>query len=178
MTVQKTDRMGMQAEIDLQVATACADIPSAELFSQWVLAVLQDSDKQAGVAIRIVSEAEGLELNRRYRSGDTATNVLSFPSDLPPGIVAELDTMPLGDLVMCAPVVEREAREQGKPSADHWAHLTVHGILHLLGYDHQDVSTADRMEALETRILAQFGVADPYDSARLSHLNAESSASS
>ena len=168
----------MATEIEVQLAAGCSDAPSADLFRQWVLAALPDSGKQAGVTIRIVAEAEGLELNRRYRSGDTATNVLSFPSDLPPGILAELDIKPLGDLVMCAPVVEREAREQGKPPAHHWAHLTVHGVLHLLDYDHQDAATAGRMEALETTILARLGISDPYDSARLSAPDAESSAPS
>ena len=108
--------------------------------------------------IRVVDEAEGRELNRRYRGMDKATNVLSFPFQAPAGI----DSQHLGDLVICAPVVEREAREQRKSLRDHCAHLVVHGVLHLRGYDHQDEREAEEMEALERRILQQLGIADPY----------------
>ena len=97
-------------------------------------------------------------MNRQYRGKDYATNVLSFPAELPRGVTSPL----LGDLVVCAPVVAREAREQGKPPRDHYAHLTVHGVLHLLGFDHQNERDATRMETLETRVLAALGIADPY----------------
>jgi probable rRNA maturation factor len=112
----------------------------------------------AEVCIRIVGAREALALNRRYRDRDYATNVLSFPAELPAGCACAL----LGDLAICAPVVAREAREQGKTPRSHYAHMTVHGILHLLGYDHQDEPSASRMETLETQILASFGIADPY----------------
>jgi probable rRNA maturation factor len=110
------------------------------------------------LSIRIVGALEGRSMNRRYRGRDHATNVLSFPADLPRGITSSL----LGDLVICAPVALREAREQHKAPRDHFAHLTVHGVLHLLGYDHLDDRDATRMEVLERRILAGLGIADPY----------------
>jgi probable rRNA maturation factor len=115
------------------------------------------------VAIRIVGAQEGRALNRHYRGKDYATNVLSFPADvdgagLPKGVKLPL----LGDIVLCAPVIAREAKEQKKPLNAHYAHLTVHGVLHLLGWDHQDEREADCMEALEREILAGLGIADPY----------------
>ncbi len=112
----------------------------------------------AELAIRIVDTGEGLSLNQTYRGRDYATNVLSFPVEPPPGIELAL----IGDLAICAPVVEREALEQGKRPRDHWAHLTIHGVLHLLGYDHVRDPDAQVMEALETRILADMDIADPY----------------
>jgi probable rRNA maturation factor len=114
--------------------------------------------KPAELSIRIVGAREGRALNRQYRDKDYATNVLSFPAELPRGVASPL----LGDMVICAPVVAREAREQGKSARDHYAHLTVHGVLHLLGFDHQNERDATRMETLETRILATLGIADPY----------------
>ena len=114
--------------------------------------------KPAELAIRIVGLDEGRALNRDYRGKDYATNVLSFPAELPPGIALPL----IGDLAICAPVVLREAAEQAKRPRDHWAHLTVHGVLHLLGHDHIDDGEAQAMETLETRILAGLGIADPY----------------
>ncbi len=114
--------------------------------------------KPAELAIRIVDADEGRALNRDYRGKDYATNVLSFPAELPPGVQLPL----LGDLAICAPVVQREALEQGKREKDHWAHLTVHGVLHLLGYDHLADDEAETMEALERRILAGLSIANPY----------------
>lgn len=112
--------------------------------------------------MRIVGEDEGRELNRRFRGRDAPTNVLSFPAgdDLP---VPAGRVRPLGDLVLCAPVVIREAREQGKPLEAHWAHLLVHGTLHLLGYDHDDEPAASDMERLEVTILADGGLPNPYE---------------
>jgi len=135
-------------------------IPAAASFRVWVEAALRGAKrrKQAELAIRIVGLDEGRALNRDYRHKDYATNVLSFPTELPPGVQLPL----IGDLAICAPVVAREAAEQGKRERDHWAHLTVHGVLHLLGYDHIEDTDAETMEALETRILAGLGIADPY----------------
>jgi probable rRNA maturation factor len=135
-------------------------LPASASFQRWVEAALRGARrrKPAIVAIRIVDAAEGRELNRRYRGKDYATNVLSFPADPVPGVDLPL----LGDLALCAPVVLREAPEQGKAPAHHWAHLTVHGVLHLLGHDHLVAADAERMEALETRILATLGIPDPY----------------
>jgi probable rRNA maturation factor len=153
----------MAAEIALHVDPDCPDVPSPEMFAQWVRAALPADRQSSELAIRVVNEAEGRELNHRYRKLDKATNVLSFQSDLPAEISAQLDMAPLGDLVICAAVVAREARDQGKSSDEHWAHLTVHGVLHLLGYDHQDESSAVAMEALEIRILNNVNVPDPYE---------------
>ena len=110
-------------------------------------------------AVRIVDAEEGQTLNRDYRNKDYATNVLSFEADIPPGL---LDIPLLGDLVICAPVVEREANEQGKNLQAHWAHLVIHGCLHLQGYDHLEDDEAEAMEALERQLLAQLGYPDPY----------------
>ena len=135
-------------------------IPAVSSFRRWVAAALAGAchDGPGELSIRIVGSREGRELNRRYRGRDYATNVLSFPAELPPGVGSPL----LGDIVIAAPVVAREAREQAKPVRDHYAHLTVHGVLHLLGYDHQREREAARMEALETRTLASLGIANPY----------------
>ncbi|HET6631117.1 MAG TPA: rRNA maturation RNase YbeY [Rhodanobacteraceae bacterium] len=136
------------------------NLPAPASFRRWVTAALEGvrRRKPAEVSIRIVDSDEGRALNARYRGRDYATNVLSFPAELPPGIDLPL----LGDLAICAPVVAREAREQDKPPREHWAHLTVHGVLHLLGHDHIVEAEAERMEALERRILAGLGIADPY----------------
>ncbi len=136
------------------------NVPAPASFRRWVEAALRSAAfrKPAEVSIRIVGAREGRALNRRYRGKDYATNVLSFPAALPQGLTSPL----LGDLVICAPVVMREAREQRKEIRHHYAHLTVHGVLHLLGYDHQNHRDAMRMERLETRILASLGIADPY----------------
>jgi len=135
-------------------------VPSSASFRQWVEAALRGAKrrKAAELSIRIVDAKEGRTLNRGYRGKDYATNVLSFPVELPPGVKLPL----IGDLVICAPVVAREAAEQDKPVRNHWAHMTVHGVLHLLGYDHIEDAEAEEMEALEARILASLGIDDPY----------------
>lgn len=136
-------------------------IPATPSFRRWVEAALRGAKrrKTTELSIRIVDTDEGRMLNREYRGRDYATNVLSFPVELPPGIALPL----IGDLAICAPVVAREAAEQGKPARDHWAHMTVHGVLHLLGYNHIEDTEAEAMEALETRILAGLGIANPYE---------------
>lgn len=131
-------------------------------FRKWVAAALKDRIREANLAIRIVDNKEGRALNRHYRGKDYATNVLSFPAELPEGLPAKVQLPLLGDLVLCAPVIAREAREQRKPLAAHYAHLTVHGALHLLGWNHEDEREADCMEQLEREILAGLGIADPY----------------
>jgi probable rRNA maturation factor len=146
--------------VHVQYALPRRGIPAAASFRRWVAAALAGAghDEPAELSIRIVGSREGHVLNRRYRDRDYATNVLSFPAELPPGAGSPL----LGDIVIAAPVVVREAREQGKAVRDHYAHLAVHGVLHLLGYDHQRDREAAKMERLETRILATLGIADPY----------------
>ena len=146
-------------ELDLQVATLAADLPSEAQFRSWCETALRQRTADSELTIRLVDEAEGLELNHTYRQRDYATNVLSFPADVPDGM---LDIPLLGDLVICVPVVEREANEQGKTREAHWAHLVIHGCLHLLGYDHIEDAEAEEMEALERQLLAELGHPDPY----------------
>ena len=147
-------------EVGVSYAAPRGDVPASTSFRRWAEAALQGArhSKPAALSIRIVGAREGRALNLQYRGKDYATNVLSFPVELPRGVASPL----LGDLVICAPVVSREAREQGKAPRDHYAHLTVHGVLHLLGFDHQNERDAVRMETLETRVLATLGIADPY----------------
>ena len=141
-------------------AVARGGVPAARSFRRWVAAALAatGTDPAVELAIRIVDAQEGQALNLQYRSRDYATNVLSFPAMRFPGQPLQQ----LGDLLICAPVVSREAAEQGKPVAAHYAHLTVHGVLHLLGHDHEDAATAEQMEALEIAILATLGLPNPY----------------
>ena len=152
----------MRVDLTLQAACEAEDLPAQVDFERWVAAALQGRRARAEITLRIVGEAESRSLNRIWRGRDRATNVLSFGAgpaeDLPP----PLRGAALGDLVLCAPLVRREAREQGKEPAAHWAHLVVHGTLHLLGYDHAEPESAEAMEALETGILVRLGFADPY----------------
>lgn len=151
-------------DVAVSYAVPRAGVPAATSFRRWAAAAFEGRIRQADIAIRIVGEDEGRSLNRHYRGKDYATNVLSFPGELPEGVkLPKGVTMPLmGDLVVCAPVVAREAAEQGKPVADHYAHLVVHGVLHLLGWDHDNDREAEAMEQLEREILAGLGIADPY----------------
>ena len=149
----------MQVELDLQLATAAGDLPGEAQLRQWCELALRQRTAPSELTIRIVDEAEGRELNHTWRGKDYATNVLSFPAEIPDGL---LDIPLLGDLVICAPVVAREAAEQGKRAEAHWAHLVIHGCLHLLGYDHLEDEEAEEMEALERELLAELGHPDPY----------------
>lgn len=146
-------------EVDVQIATADENVPSEEDFRTWVAAALPDERRTSEITIRVVDFDESQTLNAQYRHQNKPTNVLSFPSELPP----ELQIPLLGDLVVCAGVVAREAAEQGKSLAAHWAHMVVHGTLHLLGYDHESDPEAEVMEALETHILSQLGFPAPYE---------------
>jgi probable rRNA maturation factor len=145
-------------ELDLQVASQ-ASAPSEAQFRLWCEMGLRQRSADSEMTIRLVDEAEGRELNHTWRHKDYATNVLSFPANVPDEL---LDIPLLGDLVICVPVVAREAAEQGKSPDAHWAHLVIHGCLHLLGYDHIDDEEADEMEALERELLAELGYPDPY----------------
>jgi probable rRNA maturation factor len=145
-------------DLDLQIATETAALPGETQFRLWVETALQGRRDEAELTIRIVDDEEGAELNETYRGKPGPTNVLSFPFEAPPGVELPL----LGDIVICAPKVAREAAEQGKPLEAHWAHLTLHGCLHLLGYDHIEQEEAEAMEALETELLAALGYANPY----------------
>ena len=154
--------MAVEPDVSVTYATARKGVPSSASFRKWVAAALADRDAPAEMAIRIVGADEGRELNRTYRGKDYATNVLSFPAESPEGLPEDVELPLLGDLVICAEVVAREAAEQGKRPADHWAHLVVHGTLHLLGWDHEADDEAEAMEAREREILAGLGIADPY----------------
>lgn len=149
----------MTLELDLQIALDLPALPGADEVQKWVLATLAGVNytAPAELTVRIVDEAESAVLNSTYRHKPGATNVLSFPFHAPAEVASNL----LGDVVICAPVVLREAASQGKSAAAHWAHLVAHGVLHLLGYDHDQAQAAE-MEALETRILATLGYPDPY----------------
>ncbi|WP_295803619.1 rRNA maturation RNase YbeY [uncultured Microbulbifer sp.] len=144
--------------LDVQRATTQSPLPSDEALTTWATAAVGEQRDCAEISLRIVDEAESQALNNQYRGKDKPTNVLSFPADIP----AELGLPLLGDLVICAQVVAREAEQQHKALSAHWAHMVVHGTLHLLGYDHIEDDEAEIMENLETRILAQLGIADPY----------------
>ena len=150
----------MSVIVHVGYAVPRAGVPSATSFRRWVEAALRGAKrrKSTELSIRLVEAEEGRRLNRDYRGKDYATNVLSFPVELPEGVILPL----IGDLAVCAPVVAREAAEQRKAPRDHWAHLTVHGVLHLLGHDHVHECEAEAMEALERRILESLGIADPY----------------
>jgi len=133
-------------------------LPGPSSFKKWAAAAVEGRILKGDLAIRVVDTKEACSLNRHYRGKDYATNVLSFPADLPP----EMQVPLLGDLIICAPVVAKEAAEQGKSLAAHYAHLTIHGVLHLLGLDHEDAREAEAMEAIERELLADLGYADPY----------------
>ncbi len=150
----------IQLDVSVSYGLPRAGIPAANSFRRWVAAACEGRIRKADLAIRLVDAREGRSLNRHYRGKDYATNVLSFPAELPAGVIMPLPL--LGDLVICAPVVAREAREQGKMPAAHYAHLTIHGVLHLLGLDHHHEREAVLMEQIEREILAGLGYSDPY----------------
>jgi probable rRNA maturation factor len=151
----------MSNHIDLQIACEASELPSLEHFQRWAdLALTAVTDEKFELTIRLVTIEESQQLNSQYRHKDKPTNVLSFPFEVPEGIELNL----LGDLVVCVPIVEQEAKEQSKSLFDHWAHMIIHGCLHLLGYDHISDADADEMEALEIKVLAELSIDNPYES--------------
>ncbi|WP_026374618.1 rRNA maturation RNase YbeY [Aestuariibacter salexigens] len=151
----------MHHVVDIQFASDAPELPSSEDIQRWVNAALNESGditEPQELTVRVVDSDESQQLNQQYRGKDKPTNVLSFPFEAPPGIELNL----LGDLVICADVVKREADEQHKPEMHHWAHMIVHGVLHLLGYDHIQDDDAEVMESREIAILSQLGIDDPY----------------
>ena len=148
----------MNVALDLQVATQAEGLPSEQQFFNWLGAVLGERDDVPEITIRLVDEAESRQLNSEYRDKERPTNVLAFPFQAPPGVEMPI----LGDLVICAPVVQREAAEQQKTVEAHWAHMVIHGALHLLGYDHIEANKAEVMEQREREILLKLGYPDPY----------------
>jgi probable rRNA maturation factor len=151
--------------LSLQKATEQKSLPTNKDFREWILQALAVANyaKPCEVAIRLVDEEESHALNLQYRGKDKPTNVLSFPSDLPDEVLTSLKREPLGDIIICVPVVLAEATEQHKTAIAHWAHLTIHGILHLLGFDHIDDEEAEEMEALEIDALQELGINNPYE---------------
>lgn len=147
--------------IELQLACPLPTVPAPHEIESWVANVTRALELTGDVCVRVIDAQESRALNLRYREHDDPTNVLSFPAELPPGV----ETAVLGDLAICAPVVEREAREQRKEPKAHWAHMVVHGMLHLAGYDHEMASDAAAMEALEIELLCAMGFSDPYQAA-------------
>ncbi len=150
----------MKLFVDIQNASG-APVPTDDDIRHWIAAALKGrtTRDEVEITVRLVDDAEMTQLNETYRGKKGATNVLSFPADLPP----ELDLPLLGDIVICAPVVAAEAAQQGKSASAHWAHMTIHGTLHLLGYDHIEEDDANTMEALESAILGQLNYSCPYD---------------
>ena len=144
--------------IEIQIIYQSEGQPEPEQIQRWVDAALEGYQPDTEIVVRIVDEQESAELNEQYRHKPGPTNILSFPVEVPDGI--ELDL--LGDLVICAPVLEKEALEQHKVLADHWAHIIVHGVLHLLGYDHIDEAEAELMESKEIAILDTLNISNPY----------------
>ena len=147
----------MSTEIDVQRVTGFKPLPAYSELVLWAETALQGKDG-VELAIRLVDRDESRALNQKYRGQDKPTNVLSFPADLPPGLGLSL----LGDIVVCAPLAGEEAEAQGKCPQSHWAHLVIHGVLHLLGHDHQDEREAQEMETLETELMASLGFQNPY----------------
>ena len=146
----------MAIHLDVQIASDSDGMPDKEGLKSWARAVPSINQKSA--CLRIVDEPEARALNYQYRNINKATNVLSFPAELH----SEVDIKFLGDIVICAPMVRTEAKQQEKEESAHWAHLLVHGILHLQGYDHEDDQSADEMENLEIKILKKLNIKNPY----------------
>lgn len=158
----------MTVELELQIATNAKTLPHPSQFKEWVGIVFSDKTislknlNNIEITIRIVDEEEIIDLNYRYRHKEGSTNVLSFPGQIPPQVEDECDYKVLGDVVICAAVVEHEAKQQNKELLSHWAHMVVHGILHLLGYDHENELEAHSMESIEINLMKQLGFLSPY----------------
>jgi len=153
----------MELYVDLQIASENQqELPELHLMEEWVHAAIREASEAsrelAELTVRIVDSEESQELNSQYRGKDKPTNVLSFPFQNPPGVTLPL----LGDLIVCKAVVEKEATEQNKLLISHWAHMLIHGTLHLLGYDHIEEDEAEEMESIETNIMIELGYNDPY----------------
>jgi len=148
----------MSIEVAVQYAIDWPDLPDENQLKLWVKAALKGLKENAVLTIRIVDEDEGTQLNEQWRKSQGPTNVLSFTHEGEPEIAPDL----LGDIVVCAPVVAREAKEQNKDIDAHWAHMVIHGVLHLNGFDHIKPEDADTMENLEIKILEELNYNNPY----------------
>ena len=145
--------------VEIQTIFTSPEQPSEAQIQLWIDSALTDIQRDTEIVVRIVDEQESAELNETYRHKQGATNILSFPVEIPEGIDLNL----LGDLVICAPVLEKEAQQQGKILAHHWAHIIIHGVLHLLGYDHLDDEQAEEMESKEIILLQKLNIPNPYE---------------
>lgn len=145
--------------LEFQLVSKSNQLPVQALFKKWIDAVLKETTQNSEIVIRVVDEEEMILFNEQYRGKEGATNILSFPFDPPDGVNSDL----LGDLLVCAPVVEREAHQQNKELEHHWAHMIVHGVLHLIGYDHINDVDAEEMENLEKKILESIKIDNPYE---------------
>ena len=150
----------MTAKINVEYVSNASELPAEAMVAHWAQAALEGYERDVEVGVRIVDESEIIELNQRFRKKTEPTNVLSFPFEDPPGTQTDV----LGDVVVCAPIVSSQAQTEGKPLSAHWAHMVVHGIMHLRGYDHETPEEADAMEHMETHILEGLGFPDPYAS--------------
>jgi len=148
----------MSIYVDVQYASLNPNLPEKDMITTWVDAVLNKQGETGELTVRIVDETEGRELNEKWRKAIGATNVLSFPADERVKDTSDL----LGDIIICAPIVEHEAKRQNKPLLAHWAHMVIHGSLHLLDFDHINKDDAEIMEALEIKILSELGITNPY----------------
>jgi len=144
--------------VEIQTIFTSAGQPDEQQIQLWVDTALEEIERDTEIVVRIVDESESAELNEQYRHKQGATNILSFPVEIPEGIDLNL----LGDLVICAPVLEQEALQQNKILAHHWAHIIMHGVLHLLGYDHLDDQQAEKMESKEIALLQKLNIPNPY----------------
>jgi probable rRNA maturation factor len=149
----------MTNELEIQRVFTAGETPDDEQFHDWFGLVSTQLHVKGSLVIRLVDEAESQQLNLSYRGKDSSTNVLSFPFEAPPNI----EDNHIGDLVICVPVVNREAMAQNKLQNHHWAHIVLHGILHLLGYDHIDDDEATKMEQMEIELLNELGISNPYE---------------
>ena len=149
----------MNHTVDVQYGLEESGLPTADEFIFWAGTALHNIDAELELSIRIVDENEAAHLNETWRDKKGATNVLSFPAE----ISEEIQPRTLGDVVICAPIIAREAIEQGKSIDDHWAHMVIHGTLHLLGYDHIEAQEIKKMESLEIKLLNQLNIDNPYN---------------
>ncbi len=150
----------MSTELEVQYTVDASQLPSCDDLQSWVDTALKEYSQRFSICIRIVDADESQALNSQYRGKERPTNVLSFPFETPDCVTQQVEI--LGDLLICAPVVAQEAIEQQKTLFDHWAHMTIHGTLHLLGFDHIEDGEAEEMEQLEKDILAKLDICDPY----------------
>ncbi len=148
----------MSVTVDLQIASAHTALPSLQQCQQWIKAATTAVARSCELTIRFVDEPEMTALNHQYRGQNKSTNVLSFPYECLEGV----DDYTLGDIIICAPVIVREAFAQHKSELDHFAHMVIHGALHVQGYDHETAIEAERMENLEIALLKSFGIDNPY----------------